>query len=419
MNPQQWNKLHWTKNHSSFYYNDGSKKQKVNDLSHMVSKENQCRSVRSYIQSPLCGVSGMKVKDPYCDGYLTDSQLCMITGLPLDLFTAHLNKLKIPEDILTKYKEFQTSLWKINYFYIHKGCLKTRKTFPFLMINFKGENITIEDPSTCEDNIKKVIASYFYKRKKRSLKKSKSTLDIRNHVMLQFQNIQAEIQKIYELLSASISDMYLYMTISSVVSLHVLMFLSKVVSLDELNKLREMVDDQIYYTSENLPNSEILSMIDSEDEDYPIFVRSFLNINKSLEYILSGEVHKQHVFYMLKRDIVNISNYLWNKWSSQTSVKEAIVDGSGVTTDKLNLGPRVDEYSKQYEDSLYYQTLLEEMGNYCSEGVDIEPTEPSDPMEDDEPVGHIEPSLGEESKKVISDDFNKMKFMVGDQFITF
>ena len=29
---QQWNKLHWTKNHFSFYYNDGTKKQKVNDF---------------------------------------------------------------------------------------------------------------------------------------------------------------------------------------------------------------------------------------------------------------------------------------------------------------------------------------------------------------------------------------------------
>ena len=64
-----------------------------------------------------------------------------------------------------------------------------------------------------------------------------------------------------------------------------------------------------------------------------------------------------------KKEIISITNYIWNLYSSYYNLEEAIINGSSDTLDELTKGPKLDDRVKELKDIITIMKLLESMGN--------------------------------------------------------
>ena len=99
------------------------------------------------------------------------------------------------------------------------------------------------------------------------------------------------------------------------------------------------------------------------------FFRYYINLENSIKYTVNSELYNRSglnediVNRNFKMDVISITNYIWNLYSSYYDLEEAVMDGSSDTMDKLRTGPELDEYASEYMDILHIIKLLESMGN--------------------------------------------------------
>ena len=99
--------------------------------------------------------------------------------------------------------------------------------------------------------------------------------------------------------------------------------------------------------------------------EFCIFFRNYLNSANAIKHIglQEGEsVEDEMIDYQFKENIINMIDYIWNIWSKLNSVEEAVIEGSGPLMDKLASGPQIDEYTNQFNETLYYIKILQEIG---------------------------------------------------------
>lgn len=385
--PEQWKHTHWIQSGSSFYFKRSNKKTKKN-LPKLVSIRSNLKGLsKNQSECYLCGLEMTKKTNEY-GGILTDTNLCMVAGLPYNIYEESMVsvfKLLKKGDISDKYKqlyktykEFQRRIWKNNYYSIHKECLKKRDLKEFLLIDFK---LQLMDPHAMDMNVKKLLSELFYPdntRKRSSKKNNKYNIsrdDLKTHIVTQYDTIKFNINRLYTILS-SYKQLFNYSFISITISLTMFIHLFETVPFSLYELIEKMnIDNEtiVFYTTKNLPTSEIKSLCSEfysfkkEDvlDDFCIFFRSYVNLLNTLKYCALG-ITDDSVYIQFRLDIINVSNYIWNIWSLKYTMEEAIVSGDRSSVSSLYLGGKLDSWATQYDKWIYYQEIVESIGKKMS-----------------------------------------------------
>jgi hypothetical protein len=202
--PNDWLRLNWVKNHARFYYSAakiGHPRQKGSqrrDAFEVIKPESQCKKALDCMNmlrgTPLyhenlekrseCYICGLKITETggqsmvtpagcQCEHILTASTIAMLTGLPSDIYKSERDsiieglkkksKMKDRFDgFIRGYEEFQNELWAILYDWAHPACNEYKGDHPFLRIDFKSKGLKVIPLSQTSDNIKKLLAILFY-----------------------------------------------------------------------------------------------------------------------------------------------------------------------------------------------------------------------------------------------------------------
>ena len=119
----------------------------------------------------------------------------------------------------------------------------------------------------------------------------------------------------------------------------------------------------------NLPNMLHLDVSDNEDienfEKFCVFFRYYVNSENTIQHIINSHVDMDEdtLNMNFKKEIISITNYIWNLYSSYYNLEEAIINGSSDTLDELTKGPKLDDRVKELKDIITIMKLLESMGN--------------------------------------------------------
>ena len=195
-NPRDWVNLNWRKDHLLFHYGPerttklNVSKRKVMDL---LQSNKYCMDLdhnnleMGVTPCLLCGHAITDTDDESSGSYkcyhiLPEYILSMLTGLPNQLYkqeyTKVIDTLKLLdpnkyEIIDREYKNFQREIWSLVYDWTHSLCSEIMRENPFMTINFRGDEIQIDHPESCVNNIKKLLGLLLFSKKsrKRTLKK--------------------------------------------------------------------------------------------------------------------------------------------------------------------------------------------------------------------------------------------------------
>ena len=91
-----------------------------------------------------------------------------------------------------------------------------------------------------------------------------------------------------------------------------------------------------------------------------------MNSENTIKYVLDPELYtldEGSINRNFKMEVISITNYIWNVYSSYYKFKEAIIDGSSKTVDDLSSGPKLDENVLEYSEIINIMKLLESMGD--------------------------------------------------------
>jgi len=182
------------------------------------------------------------------------------------------------------------------------------------------------------------------------------------------------------------------------------------------------------------------------------FFRRHINSDNSIKYSLTPELYSESglnediVNDMFRHEVIGMTNYIWNEYSREYNLEEAIVNVSSLTIDKLEQGPAVDESSLKYMDLIDTLKLLEGMGNeFKDEVIESEMEDElsaarslislkratEDPPRPLGPKRHKTGTVRKRKKRtkkklkkvdtsrVVTEDLGSMKFMVGGTVVSF
>jgi len=455
-NPEEWSKYHWIQPDSSFYFKQLDSKNKTHLPTLSSIKSNLKGLSKNNSECYLCGLEMTKKTNAY-GGILTDGNLCMLAGFPYDIYEQTLIKVfKILKQgplsekykqLYQDYREFQRKVWTNNYYSVHKDCLQLRHLKEFLLIDFI--NLQVKTPDTLDNNIKKLLATLFFskkdnKKKKRSKKKSikpnKFNLSkdaLHRHVNSQYETVKFNVNRLYEIVTSYDKRLFEYSYISIITSLTMFLHVFEIIPFSLfslLDKLQLDTESAIYYDAVNLPNEAIENVCrelytftgqrgqtgQTELNEFCLFLRSYLNLLIILKQLVVED--NEDMRNKFRRSVVNVSNYIWNIWSSKYNIEEALVSGDRESISKLSNGDKLDNWAKQYEKGIYYQEIIEMIGKKMStqkikkretdvikvkelESLDVKPL--------------YKPIDKQEMQKNIVDDLRNMKFTIEGQELVF
>jgi hypothetical protein len=486
-NPEQWINLHWKHNHLTQYF--ASKHGipidpnfKDRDLlkpdNNWLDKLNQSDNKLCYI----CGLSMGMSDDNVCSSILTRSTTAMLVGIPNEIFKENcrhvLESLKsnsqqpiLYDDLYRDYIQFQENISPLLYGNSHHLCSVIKRDFPLLNINFKLNNISIENPLVTRNNIKKLLGELLVrKRPKRSITKS-STI---SHMSRTIQDWRQEIvepsnyttkqarlklaNKRYSVLNKHVYTTYSSMVNYDIPQLKLFNYLSVqtiiyialrevfhigplqwidpieqllIKSLTEIQGVTGLsLQSGVYYTNENIPDEILYRFIETlklshpelftnketqgQYQEFCTFFRHYLNLRTPLYNVGNPIYEDETLYHIFKETTINMIDYMWNIWSHTYSVDEAIIVGNGDIMDTLASGEQLDEYSKKFDGYLEFIKLLQGIRtSYIDEIVeDIVYDTPQEKKEDMVIDGH-----GDTVKMDDSKELQSMIFMVGDKEI--
>jgi len=138
------------------------------------------------------------------------------------------------------------------------------------------------------------------------------------------------------------------------------------------------------------------------------FFRRHINSDNSIKYSLTPELYSESelsadvVNHTFRKEVIGMTNYIWNEYAREYNLEEAIVNGSSLTTDILEQGPSVDDESLEHMNLIDTLKLLEGMGNELKDEV----TE-SEAVEGLLGLKRVRESLGQRDRSSHSEDVNK------------
>ena len=149
-------------------------------------------------------------------------------------------------------------------------------------------------------------------------------------------------------------------------------------SLDPVNSdlFKDMGIDSMMVNLHEINIEEFMGPSDNEEllkfKKFCEFFRYYMNSENTIKYILDPELYtldEDSINRNFKMEVISITNYIWNVYSSYYKFKEAIIDGSSNTLDELSSGPKLDEHVLEYSEIINIMKLLESMGNDLTDDV--------------------------------------------------
>ena len=149
-------------------------------------------------------------------------------------------------------------------------------------------------------------------------------------------------------------------------------------SLDPVNSdlFKDMGIDSMMVNLHEINIEEFMRPSDNEEllkfKKFCEFFRYYMNSENTIKYILDPELYtldEDSINRNFKMEVISITNYIWNVYSSYYKFKEAIIDGSSNTLDELSSGPKLDEHVLEYSEIINIMKLLESMGNDLTDDV--------------------------------------------------
>ena len=165
------------------------------------------------------------------------------------------------------------------------------------------------------------------------------------------------------------------------------------------------------------------------------FFRYYINLENTIKYSIqlkdasgrsTGELDDTTVNENFRRDVISITNYIWNVYQSYSGLEEAIVEGSSEIVDELSEGPKLDETAAEHIDSIDTIKLLESMGNELSDEIFQKSSRPSKRVKRKYKTKRKEITKKKKKKEIlkspmetISKELGSMKFIIGNKEISF
>ena len=452
-NPREWLDYHWIQEDLPFYFKQVNSKRKQHLPTLQSIKSNLKGLSKNTSECYLCGLEMTKQTNDY-GGILTDSNLCMVSGFPYDPYEQSLiNIFKIfkTNDVSEKYKqvykdykEFQRKIWTNNYYSVHKECLYHRHLKEFISIDFINQQIKPVD--TLDKNIKKLLSSIFilndknknhtktktktktknkYKRPK--LKLSKDALD--RHIISQYKTIKFNVQRLYSILVEYGTKIFKYSVISIITSLTMFLDIFEIIPFSLFTLLETMnieIDVKTkYYDKGNLSNETIQNMcIDlcsfthNELPKFCLFFRSYLNLLYTINEIIN-ETIDENTHSRYRKNVINVSNYIWNVWSTKYNIEESLISGDRESISIINTGDKFDMWAKHYKKGIYYQEIIEIIGKKMSnKKIKKRDTESISIREEEEEEEEEKKDINKPNKNII-DDLKNMRFTIDNKELVF
>jgi len=288
------------------------------------------------------------------------------------------------------------------------------------------------------DKIENNLKSY----DKRELKQyscvsTKTTLNMIIHKVLNCGPFKW-VQPLYTLFQTHTSD---DMYVSSDVSIHTFLDFVKSNKID----VSETSDELPYYDETNLPieviyggllllkhktmGSDLFTEVDmvtiniSDDESiqdldkFGAFFRHYINSENTIKHIINPHlynINEEALNMNFKKEVISITNYIWNLYSSYYNLEEAIINGSSDTLDELTKGPKLDDKARKLTDIITIVKLLEAMGNELSDKTVAmtDGTKVKKKQKKQKKRTHKKPTKA-------PDIIHNMKFMIGNKEISF
>ena len=167
------------------------------------------------------------------------------------------------------------------------------------------------------------------------------------------------------------------------------------------------------------------------------FFRYYINLENTIKYSVqlkdaSGRatvgLDDATVNENFRRDVISVTNYIWNVYQSYSDLEEAIVIGTSETVDELSEGPKLDETAAEHIDAIDTIKLLESMGNELSDeilpstgqskrGKRKNKTKRKKKKQKKEILKS--PMVLKSPMETISKELGSMKFMIGNKEISF
>jgi len=254
----------------------------------------------------LCGktIMNRSIGSYKCEHILPEYMMAMLTGLPNKIYeqeyTTLIDSLKSSDlqgydTIDEEYRQFQKKIWSISYGWRHSMCNEVKQEYPFLTIDFRGEQIQIDHPEESENNIKRLLGLLLLskKSKKRTHRKKrvhhtkpdgKGRKSNVNVAIGQLNTISAKVYKLYVALKSIDSKRlkifsYLSIIVTLTIQIKYVFNYGPVVWVNELKELfitspdrikaaignistvmDEIISNKdIYYTGDNLSDDIIYS----------------------------------------------------------------------------------------------------------------------------------------------------------------
>lgn len=420
-NPELWKHLHWKDPISSFYFKRIDKPRLLVQDSHLFVDTKQ-RYTNRPTSCIYCG--GVLTKQSVIGGILSDPLLAILGGLPYDIFESSLNDLfKVLKqsdqsqsyiDLYNQYKSYRDMLWSHNYYYVHKECQSKRDKVDFIHIDF--EDISVNDIAYYDDNVKRFLYEVFQNPKKHHPVLAYPDKR-RVYILEMYEDFNYRLQHIRQMLSQHKSSLPSMVCISCIVCMTAFIDsmnispvpCSTLLTLDTINTIQ-------YYDMSSLTDQTILETFRLTESDplFCIFVRSYLNMVQSLKNcVLKQDIQYSNAFC---KNVVNVSNYIWNIWSEKHSIQEAILQGDRGSIGSMLQGESEDAWT-QKNHMILFQKINEFIGAKLS--GDAIQAEEQDITEDiDEDIDNLS-LVEDQTSSTMKQDLETMDFRVNGQPILF
>jgi len=207
-------------------------------------------------------------------------------------------------------------------------------------------------------------------------------------------------------------------------------------SLDPVNTdlFKDMGIDSMMVNLHEIDVGELINPSDNKEilkfKKFCEFFRYYMNSENTIKYILNPELYsfdEDSININFKMEVISITNYIWNVYSSYYKFKEAIIDGSSNTLDELSSGPKLDEHVLEHSEIINIMKLLETMGDELKDKAIKSKKRILPGLEKSL---QLQKEIKKSRKKrthnkrnvipdTISKDLKSMKFMIGDKEISF
>ena len=165
------------------------------------------------------------------------------------------------------------------------------------------------------------------------------------------------------------------------------------------------------------------------------FFRYYINLENTIKYSVqlkdaSGRatvgLDDATVNENFRRDVISVTNYIWNVYQSYSDLEEAIVIGTSETVDELSEGPKLDETAAEHIDAIDTIKLLESMGNELSDEILPSTGLAAGQSKRGKRKNKTKRKKKKQKKEIlkspmetISKELGSMKFMIGNKEISF